>query len=397
MNPTFETDNNTISEIQKLDILTSVMSKDYRFENVKNDEEFIQLKFDKNNTKIFDTYVLPRITKLIKMAPNNTKSYHVMIPIGWKNAFEQAKNIYKHIEKLMENLRVVGNQKGYDTTVRYSTMYHYYGKLKDMGLKYPTFTNDFDSKDKIVVKNKSKKIPAVGSYSQDINFKSKMRKLYNSIMAMKVLFVTRLMRATNNELSMSGKKFRHNLGLCRTHIISATQLYVALLNHDSISGIHTEKAKSVQNYNLDKSMKSLSECREIIYNIIGVKVNTTVSLWFGNVVDELSSLEEDGKNITTKTEVYKYTIVNPTGYKRTSQVSVTVPNMGPEFEYIFILQHKNRSNILSVNASIIELETLNVTNRIISNSTYKKAYMKLDFDALADRQLLMILTNNKTA
>ena len=133
----------------------------------------------------------------------------------------------------------------------------------------------------------------------------------------------------------------------------------------------------------------------------------------GKTIEEISGKVDDANTTENlvRTHIYKYTIVNPTGYKRTSQVSVDIPDIGQNYECIFILQHKSKSNIHSVNASIIELERLvletndqnktrNATaqpNILITTKTHRKAYLALDIDALADRQLLMILTNNKTA
>ena len=230
------------------------------FNNITRDDEFNDLKFNKNDTKIF-SYIKPRIQKLSKLAPN-LNDYHIMIPIGWKNGFEAAGNIYDKIEELMKNLKAVGDNNGYSTEVRYSTLHYYFSKLKDMNLKYPVFKNNFDPSNGLNENNRASRIePAVGSYSQDINFKSKVRKLYNSIMAMKVLFTARLMRATDNEIKMQGRHFRDGEKTCRHQISFATELYSTLLSYDSISGIHTNDATSIQTQTLINANNALLRCK----------------------------------------------------------------------------------------------------------------------------------------
>ena len=234
-----------------------------------------------------------------------------MIPVGDDFGFVLAEQVFNKVDSLISQLVVEGNSRGFITVAKYSSIIEYFKSLKSLNITFGNFNGDF--------------LPYQepfygwddfwsGYYSTRLHLKRSVRHVYNQIQSAKTLLVIRAIEKNNNSIN-----FRNDtasiIDSINTIIKKAEEKWSVLMHHDGITGTHTSITESSYYTMLHEASNLIEEAYDNINKKLSTKFGTENIKPYAKIINNL--------NIS---DIIYLTVVNPTGYKRTEIVNITLPH-----------------------------------------------------------------------
>ena len=257
-----------------------------------------------------------------------------MVPTGDDFAFLRAREVFNQVDALITQLTSLGEQKGYNTTVKYSNLYKYFDDLQKLNLDYGLFKGDF--------------LPYqepwygwddfwTGYYSTRMHLKRNIRYMFNQIQKMKTFLAIRSVQKNNGSVKFS-EELERLIDETNQHIRTAEQNWSILMHHDGITGTHTIEAENSYYQMLKTSRDELVKSFDLI--------NERISISHGlNLKKKYETLEKKFAGPSLRS----FTFLNPTVYERHEVVNVTSEYHTPgAHKYLLFLQNPNGKNLVSI-------------------------------------------------
>lgn len=254
-----------------------------------------------------------KLSEIIKYSISNktVEEYHIMCPAGDDFAFSKAKQVFAAFDDLSEELRKMGDQKGYETEVIYGNLYDYFDKLKTLNLNFGLFKGDFMPYQEIWP-GWSWNDYWTGYYSTRLHMKRLIREVFNKLQSTKTLLTIKAVQANKHSVQFDGD-LENDIDEINKLIKEGEQRWAIMMHHDGITGTHTKVTEN-DYYNM---LKESSDYFTKAYNKINQDFGDSAD---SKIVDKLVKTMGTLGN----SHLDHYTIVNPSSNRRSEVINITL-------------------------------------------------------------------------
>ena len=213
-----------------------------------------------------------------------------------------------------------------------------------------------------------------GYYSTRLHLKRNIRHVFNEIQGTKTLLAINAIVSNNESIKLSGKE--KILDSIQDQLVKAEKKWAILMHHDAITGTHTNHTEPSYYKLLSESSEYLDEARKLISDNFKIPISPSV----------LSELDELFSTLNSP-EIIQHTIVNPSGYKRSEIINITLDSLTPQDNYAVLLITKDK--LISIQETYFA-NLLDLKEETKEFDEITKLFFKLSVEALSQSQILIL-------
>ena len=300
-----------------------------------------------------------------------------MVPAGDDFAFVEAKKVFDKLDDLVNEVSKYGGKQGYDTTVKYSSLYEYFDEFRSMNLTLGLYEGDFLPYQEPL---SSWEDFWTGYYSSRLHMKHYIRDIFHKLQSTKSLLTIKAVQANDGSIEFS-QEMEENIDKVNNYILKAEQNWAILMHHDGITGTHT----SVTERNYYVMLNQAEEYLEKAYQLIK-------DLFYNHLSSEDTQELQDILSKLDNAEVLTYTIVNPSLYSRNELMNITLPTAGDDEGYMMFMHMPNQKLRSNVTSNVIDLQELNTLKHTLE--TTRKIFFDLTTPALSNAFVYVVKFKN---
>ena len=336
--------------------------------------------FDKSNsyTELFYGVKIDRMILSFNAITNGTiPEYHVMVPFGGDFAFQNAELVFTELDEFIGRLTELGNSKGYNTTIKYSSLYEYFKILKTQNLSFGQLKGDFLP----YVENRRSHIDNwndywTGFYSTKLHLKRMTVHVFNELQTTKLLLAIRVLSKYKSLVNLS-KTVINYINHINDKIDEATKLFSILMHHDGITGTNKRITEADYYIILNDASNYLIQARKMI-SVFKQAIDHDTKGQMKQIASKLDNLE-----------VFHYTVINPNGYQRHEILNITLPKSDNNDNYAFVIQN-SVENKIDTDVTAYKVDLYNIDNDDKKPKVETKAFLKVKMPALGDTQVYLL-------